>query len=441
MNSQTPDTPTTKTIRNAAREQSESTSLSRARNPISSSKGTPSSNTVPPQYNSDSHILRFGIDSLYLSYQGELSEKSENKLSELKELAQSDNPKKQDKAQLSIGDHLFEVLDKGKKPFAFVLVDNWFRISFSRRSSKSMPLAYIQISSELLTFHSIKEIIQDLEFVINSLSSRVSKPNVSRADLFVDFTTTHDLDAIDITHWITRTTLFDKHYIRPHFTGWSIGYGGDISARLYNKTIEIKKSGKDYLFALWKEAGWNEEQDVWRLEFQYMREFLNQVNSAPLETFLTHQGSIWHFSCTDWLRLCIPNLKDSNTSRWPTHPLWAALSQLSWEDNPDKSLKRIRKKRIPSDDILYKHGMAGLTSFMALHGITDLYEGVKHYIQHAKRFHDSHGRFTDETFLSYIRKKVTEKGRRFNSINNLPKKDKAELKKDAKNYRKSKDGE
>ena len=71
-------------LRNAAREQSESTSLSRARSLTSSTKGTPSSNTVPSKYNSDPHILRFGIDSLYLSYQGELSEEGENKLLALK---------------------------------------------------------------------------------------------------------------------------------------------------------------------------------------------------------------------------------------------------------------------------------------------------------------------------------------------------------------------
>jgi hypothetical protein len=421
--------------------QSELTSLLHDRGHISSTQGTPSSNTVPSKYNSDPFILRFGIDSLYLSYQGELSEEGENKLSDLKDLAQSENPKEQDKAQLSIGDHLFEVLDKGQKPFAFVLVDNWFRISFSRRSSKSMPLAYIQVSSELLTFHPIEEIIRDLEFVINSLSSKVSKPNVSRVDLFVDFTTNHDLDAINIYHWVTRTTLFDKHYIRPHFTGWSIGYGGDISARLYDKVLEIKKSGKDYLFPIWKEAGWNEEQHVWRLEFQYMREFLNQVESVPFDKFITNQGPLWRFASTEWLRLSIPNPKDSNNSRWPTNPLWDALSQISWKDNPDKLLKRIRKQRIPCDDILYRHGMAGLTSFMALHGITDLYEGVKQFIKHAKRFHDSHGRFTDETFLSYIQKKVKEKGRHFNTIDNQDKKDKKTLKKEAISYRTKKDGE
>ena len=425
----------------AARRQAETPERPRARSHNSSSEGTPSSNTVPPQYNSDPSILRFGIDSLYLSYQGELSEDGEYQLSELKELAQSDDHRKQDKAQLSIGDHLFEVLDKGQKPFAFVLVDNWFRIALSRRSSKSMPLAYVQISSEVLTFTSIEEITHDLAFVLNTLSRKVSKPNVSRVDLFTDFTTQQNLDDIDITHWVTRTTLFDKHYIRPHFSGWSIGYKGDISARLYDKTLEIKKSGKDYLIPIWLAAGWDGEQKVWRLEFQYKREILNTLQSVSLEALLPNKGPLWRFACHDWLRLSLPNEKDSNTSRWPLHPLWKSLAAIEWEENPDRFLKRIRKERIPCDESLYINGIAGITSFMALKGITDLHEGVKQYIRHAKIFHDSRGRFSDETFLSYIHKKVKGKGRHYNSIKNTLSKDRATKRKEARTYQTGKDGE
>ena len=421
--------------------QSELTSLLHDRSHISSSKGTPSSNTVPSKYNSDPHTLRFGIDSLYLSYKGELSEEGEIRLSDLKELAQSEDPRQQDRAQLSIGDHLFEVLDKGQKPFAFVLVDNWFRIAISKRSSKSMPLAYIQISSELLTFAPIETITQDLKFVLNTLSIKLSQPKVSRVDLFVDFTTDFDLDNIDMSQWVTRTTLFDKHYIRPHFTGWSIGYKGNISARLYNKTLEINKSGKDYLLPIWSELGWDGEQDIWRLEFQYKREFLNELQFVPLKDLLVNQGPLWRFACNEWLRLCIPNEKDSNNSRWPTHPLWQSLSEITWENNSKKPLKRIRKQRIPSDQSLYVNGIAGITSFMAIYGITDLYDGIEKYITEAKAFHDSRGRFIDETFGSYVRKKVSEKGLRYNSISNALKKDQATKKKEAKTYQSGKDGE
>jgi len=421
--------------------QSELTSLLHDRGHISSSKGTPSSNTVPPQYNPHLNILRFGIDSLYLSYQGALSEESEQRLNLLKDMAQSDDPKCQSQAQLKIGDHLFEVLDKGQKPFAFVLVDNWFRISLSRHTSKSMPLAYVQISSEVLTFHSIDEIVDELNYILNSLASQVSAANTSRVDLFADFVTSHDLDDIDIKQWITRTQLFDKHYMRPQFTGWSIGYNNSLSARLYDKTIEIKKSGKDYLHDLWKKAGWNGEDHVWRLEFQYMRELLGEVDCVPLAKMLANKSALWQFASTDWLRLSTPNPNDTNSSRWATHPLWLSLSNIEWEQAPGAKLVRIRKERAPSDDSLFVNGIAGLTSFMALRGITDLYDGFQQYLREAKRFHDTRGRFTDETFHSYISKKVKEKGRRYNSINNKPKPDKAEQRKQAKDYRDGKDGE
>jgi len=78
---------------------------------------------------------------------------------------------------------------------------------------------------------------------------------------------------------------------------------------------------------------------------------------------------------------------------------------------------------------------------MALYDITDLYEGFKKFIVEAKEFHDLRGQFTDETFISYIQKKVSEKGRHYNSISNQLKKDRATQKKDAEMYRTNKDGE
>jgi hypothetical protein len=430
-----------KTIKDTACEQSELTSLSHAASLISSSKGTPSSNTVPSQYNSDPHVLRFGIDSLYLSYKGELSEDGENRLTELKELAQSEDARKRDKAQLLISDHIFEVSDKGQKPFAFVLEDNWFRIAISKRSSKSMPLAYVKVSSKLLTFSPIEEILNDLKFILNTLAYKVTGVKVSRIDLFADFTTQHDIDAIDINHWVTRSTLFSKYYIRPHFSGWSIGYKGDISARIYDKTLEIKTSKKDYLIPIWKESGWNEEQKVWRLEFQYKREILKELQLSSIDELIPNQGPLWRFASGDWLRLCLPNDKDTNSSRWPLHPLWSSLSEINWKDNPEKSLQRVRKERIPSDESLYINGIAGLTSFMALYAITDLYDGFTKYIVEAKEFHDIRGQFNDEDFESYIHKKVSEKGRHYNTISNQLKKDQATQKKEANDYKSAKDGE
>ena len=114
-------------------------------------QGTPPSNTVPSNDNIDKFKpLRFGIDSLYLSYHGQLAEDWNIKLDDLKTKAQSEDEAEQALAQVSIGAHIFDVRDKGMPRFPYVLVDNCFFIKINRKLSKTLPMAHVQISSEYL---------------------------------------------------------------------------------------------------------------------------------------------------------------------------------------------------------------------------------------------------------------------------------------------------
>jgi hypothetical protein len=91
--------------------------------------GAPPSNTAPANCiltpntppSPSFQLLRFGIDSLYLSYPGTLSHEWERDLENLKGIAQSDDPGERATAQVEIGGHLFEVKDKGKGRFPYVL--------------------------------------------------------------------------------------------------------------------------------------------------------------------------------------------------------------------------------------------------------------------------------------------------------------------------------
>ena len=77
-----------------------------------SGAGAPPFNTAPANCN-DPKILRGAIDSLYLSFHGSLGSDTLEKLKDLKRKAQSPERSEQPKAQYRIGDHLFEVMDKG----------------------------------------------------------------------------------------------------------------------------------------------------------------------------------------------------------------------------------------------------------------------------------------------------------------------------------------
>jgi hypothetical protein len=184
-------------------------------------KGTSSSNTVPSNcintYNTK--ILRTGIDSLYLSYQGELYEETSIRLTELKKLAQSDDPERVALAQFQLNQHLFEVKDRGRNPFLYILQDNWFRISVAKLGAKRAPLAYVQLSSELLTTQGHRLAESSLSDVTQQLGSISEQPSISRVDLCVDFVTDYPLESIHDAEWVTRAELISNHSSNREYTG------------------------------------------------------------------------------------------------------------------------------------------------------------------------------------------------------------------------------
>ncbi|MGZ0019161.1 hypothetical protein [Nitrosomonas sp. wSCUT-2] len=410
----------------------------------SAPQGTPSCNTVPSNDN-PKHFkpLLYGIDSLYLSYYGQLSEDWDSKLSKLKEKAQSEDEKVQALAQVAIGSHLFEVSYRGFPRFPYVLSDNCFFIKLNRSQSSKLPMAHVQVYSEYLAAVGAEAAEKDLRFVVNTLGLVPDAPGVSRADLFLDFVCIDNLSEIHHSDWITRANLMAKYFdcrLDDPFTGWVIGIGGDLHARLYEKVIEIKtKSHKTWLFSLWESNGWQADEKVWRIEFQAEKQLLKQLGIIGLSELQCNQAALWHYFTHDWLRLSTPSLTDSKRNRWPNHPLWDDISNIYTLPSDQPRLKRFSIGRLPHDERIFVHGLGGLTSFMAREGIEDFSEGVGEYLHHATQYHAR----KNENLQRYIQRKVKVKGRKYNTINNCE--NLAETiqgrKQRAKAYQSAKDGE
>ena len=204
-------------------------------------QGAPPTNRAP--YNcidTGFKAFRYGIDSVYLSFAGKLAPDWAERLRELKTKAQSDDDREVALAQVKIGPHLLEVADKAKRPFAFTLVDNCFHIQVSSGKAAAVPLAYVQISSEYLAAVGVEAAEADLRFIVNTLGFVNGSALVSRADPFVDFVCNVDLDQFDAKNWITRAHVLSKIWHRGRFSGFSIGRGGDLSSRLYDKRWKSK---------------------------------------------------------------------------------------------------------------------------------------------------------------------------------------------------------
>jgi hypothetical protein len=275
-----------------------------------------------------------------------------------------------------------------------------------------LPLAHVQIRSEYLTAVGAAEAVKTLDAIVLLLGDVQGAATISRLDLFVDFVGDHDLTAQPGFAWVKRCRKRDIHEDRDRITGISFGAGNEISARLYDKTIELLKSKKDYLKPLWAAKGWEEGETVWRMEFQARREALPDELKMPACRALEHEAAWWRYLCSEWLRLTIPSQGDETRSRWPTHPVWQELAAV-WDVPEDAPLlTRVSKERAPSDEAIFKAGVWGLSSFMAREGIADLGEGLGEFLHALEKFHDE--KPFHEGMQRYIDRKARLKARRYN---------------------------
>ena len=333
-------------------------------------KGTPPSNTVPNNSNECFfQSLRWGVDSLYLSYPGQLAENVDADLRRLKKLAQGSDDLAA-KAQYPIGDHIFEVKDKSTGLFPFTIEDGAFQIRLSAHTAKSVPMAYVKVSSHYLTHKTPEHAEKTLRAMLEALGN-VDSPKVSRIDLFVDFASSISMESWTRDAWVTKASGLSQYAQDRTFTGWLIGAGSALMARLYNKRIEIEKSGKTYLEPLWREAGWDTVQPIWRLELQFKREVLDQLALGSLSGVLNNLSGLWSYGTTQWLKLTVPSETDKTRSRWPIHPLWIALSSVDWETQGGPLLRKYSPSRAPSKDWIGARALSAIASFGALVGAKD----------------------------------------------------------------------
>lgn len=379
------------------------------------SKGAPPSNTAPANCIYGEHrILRTGVDSLYLSFKGDLFEEIEQKLTELKLLAQSDDPLEIARAVIEIENHRFEVFGRGRPNYPFIIKDGSFNIQLSKSSSETLPLAYVQISSHCLTDSGFLRPVQELKKILHHLGS-FTKVKVSRLDICCDFSTDVGFGELPDVGWISRSNKRNCYFENDLFSGFVFGQGSRISARLYDKTLEIKRSKKDYLKGLWWSEGWDMDCQVWRLEFQIMRSILVELGVLKFDDLVGTLDELWKYATSNWLRLVLPG-KDKTKSRWPSHPLWVVLQQASFGGGCCEGIsKRKITQRIPSNDYFFINGLAAFTSFMAARGIESFERAGPLFLEEAKEFHACHSFGTIEGIEEYCQPRAALKARKYST--------------------------
>ncbi len=139
-------------------------------------------------------------------------------------------------------------------------------------------------------------------------SSRQLLPDVgatlcSRVDIYCDFQgwvpQPRDYDRF-VTRSRRNTAHIAIHHDGRRFTGFTFGHDAMV-ARLYDKTVEIRHSGKEWMRAVWAES-LDPSKPVWRLEFQLRRELLAQCSLQQPQDGLGKRQDLWTYA-TRWLSL------------------------------------------------------------------------------------------------------------------------------------------
>ena len=91
-------------------------------------------------------------------------------------------------------------------------------------------MAHVQVSSAALAEYGLERAIKELLEILGSMGEIQGDPLVSRADLFVDSTTTCNLARLEDEQWVTRAKSKARYSERGQRSGYVIGRGGEIFA-------------------------------------------------------------------------------------------------------------------------------------------------------------------------------------------------------------------
>ncbi|WP_417680908.1 hypothetical protein [Pseudidiomarina aquimaris] len=384
---------------------------------LADEQGAPPCNTAPPKYNG-TQILRSGVDTLYLSFNGDVRSGLLSQLHDKKALAQAGGHSGKAFAALGLAGIPFKVHAKGQNMHPFVISNHHFRMRIAGAQAGKVPPLYVEISSELLSCCGYESSVQAAREFAGAILNDADSGSISRIDLCVDFTSSLDWQSVDGNRWRCRSNRRSLYFESEQLLGDAFGKSGDVSARLYDKTKEIIKTEKFFFKDLWKQNGWDDESSVWRLEFQLRRGALKACQSLNPDLIIERFNSLWRYYTTQWLSLRDVNPNDSNRSRWELAPEWQTLSKAEFTAHPVEDIRRLNFESVPSDETIFVGATGYLTSFMVKYEYESLAEALKAYPEHAKSYFKT-AENKHISFDAYVDKKVAEKKVKFVKLGKL----------------------
>jgi hypothetical protein len=336
--------------------------------------------------------LAAGVDALYLSGRAALPDHLLIRLEGCRDVARENGPQSFD-----LGSEEFELAGHGLHKFRYRLDHKYGCIGIS--PSESLPALRVQPRAEFIHAVGPRAVVQWFEEVIGAEVGPI-RWTVSRIDLYADFQG-WGLTGDDRTRFVTRADLRDTYEDGDELTGFVFGRRstGTISARIYDKTREMRRSGAAYLVDQWGKE-FDPDRPVLRVEFEIGRDYLREYGLDSPDEVLDAIGALWWTCTRSWLRYCSPTA-DMTRSRWPVTREWESVQRARVGESAI-GLEKVRAGMLRGS---LERTMPSLVGWMARFGAITSTDDLAPLLT---RLHDEVRRYCEQTGAS-IPARVAEK--------------------------------
>jgi hypothetical protein len=310
-------------------------------------------------------VLSSGVDTLHFSVRGELQEGLLVFLDALKKEAQSSK-------ELQVVTWGEQSLSVALRPHGWRSYPFWAsspNIEVAIGAPSPFPPVFIQTHSAYLHSRGVDQAVAEIsDWLAANVMRDEPQLGISRLDLYCDLQgwspVIEDFDRFHCRGVRRRAYSMpaqDQAHLRGRRPSGFVFGGGDLMARCYDKTLELRVRGAEWPKAIWRD--WDQEQPVWRVEFQFRRRALVSLGcSTPAEALAARQ-ELWRYA-TQWLSLRVRS-SDSNRARWPEAPEWTVIRGAEI-GSPTSTLVRALVRS--ADELRIIRGLVGYASSLAAMG-------------------------------------------------------------------------
>ncbi len=253
----------------------------------------------------------------------------------------------------------FNMTARGAMGYEWVMRNADVTVCIAReaKGGSIIPEVYVTFSSQNLWANGLDGAVMTFERWLSKWAV-ISGTRISRVDLCLDVAM--PFPVIDIKSEIVsrarkkrrvnELVKIEHHVECRRDTGYRFG-SGDLVARFYDKTNEIKVSQKEWMKEVWTAEGWDGESPVVRYEFQCRRNFLKEMSVNSLEELKEGLADIWRYCTHDWLRICNQGA-NTNQSRWKSKDYWTLIQQSFVLFGQAYGVLRMKSRKVRYDHLL-----------------------------------------------------------------------------------------